>query len=408
MSPLDWALVESWKNAGVPLEAVMRGIDSPSRNGASRKVKTQMVNSLAFCAQAVLTEAKIMAGAAPPRRESAPPFPLDDLRAYLAATPPRSEPQFPEIAGVPAQYRGRRTRRSGSRRAAPHRPRREDDRDARARQSEEELLLARQDLDRQLRPYRGKMTAEQLTMLEKQYLERNLSRDRNSRASACSICVEFTSSRRCRTDRRPSPPCRYRSRLPAASRSGTRGPSSSFSSATIFFVFASITSPEEDHTVLPSMQKVIQPGRSRTWMFIPCFGGITVASKMWMRLLHAVRQPELLLVRRERDPVARAAVPLRRPGLEALHLDAVQLLPRLDVADLEAEQAVDVDEHQRVAPVHRERPDRIRERPHRAHDRVASSGRRCSAGSTSVPPYTRAIRPARRSYCARPTWARSS
>ena len=28
MSPLDWALVETWKNAGVPLEAVLRGIDA--------------------------------------------------------------------------------------------------------------------------------------------------------------------------------------------------------------------------------------------------------------------------------------------------------------------------------------------------------------------------------------------
>ena len=28
MSPLDWALVEAWKNAGVPLEAVLRGIDA--------------------------------------------------------------------------------------------------------------------------------------------------------------------------------------------------------------------------------------------------------------------------------------------------------------------------------------------------------------------------------------------
>jgi hypothetical protein len=45
---------------------------------------------------------------------------------------------------------------------------------ARAQQSEETLLEARQELDRQLRPYRGKMTAEQLAMLEKQYLERNL------------------------------------------------------------------------------------------------------------------------------------------------------------------------------------------------------------------------------------------
>jgi hypothetical protein len=45
---------------------------------------------------------------------------------------------------------------------------------ARSRQTEEQALGARQELDRQLRPYRGKMTAEQLSMLEKQYLERSL------------------------------------------------------------------------------------------------------------------------------------------------------------------------------------------------------------------------------------------
>ena len=27
LSTLDWALIESWKNSGVPLEAVLRGID---------------------------------------------------------------------------------------------------------------------------------------------------------------------------------------------------------------------------------------------------------------------------------------------------------------------------------------------------------------------------------------------
>jgi hypothetical protein len=45
---------------------------------------------------------------------------------------------------------------------------------ARARQTDDQLLTARTDLDRELRPYRGKMTAEQLAMLEKQYLERRL------------------------------------------------------------------------------------------------------------------------------------------------------------------------------------------------------------------------------------------
>jgi hypothetical protein len=45
---------------------------------------------------------------------------------------------------------------------------------ARAQQSEEQALESRRELDRQLRPYRGKMTADQLSMLEKQYLERHL------------------------------------------------------------------------------------------------------------------------------------------------------------------------------------------------------------------------------------------
>ena len=45
---------------------------------------------------------------------------------------------------------------------------------ARSRQDEEELLAARRSLDIELRPYRGKMTAPQLAMLEQQYLERRL------------------------------------------------------------------------------------------------------------------------------------------------------------------------------------------------------------------------------------------
>ncbi len=35
LSPLDWALIESWKNAEVPLEAVLRGIDAAFRNGVA-------------------------------------------------------------------------------------------------------------------------------------------------------------------------------------------------------------------------------------------------------------------------------------------------------------------------------------------------------------------------------------
>jgi len=45
---------------------------------------------------------------------------------------------------------------------------------ARAGQTEEELLESRRNLEAELRPYRSKMSAAQLAMLEKQYLERRL------------------------------------------------------------------------------------------------------------------------------------------------------------------------------------------------------------------------------------------
>ena len=77
LSPLDWALLETWKNAGVPLEAVLRGIDAAFEKWRAKKVKTLMVNSLAFCAQAVLTEARIVSEAGTASREPQQPAAVD-------------------------------------------------------------------------------------------------------------------------------------------------------------------------------------------------------------------------------------------------------------------------------------------------------------------------------------------
>jgi len=181
MSPLDWALVEAWKNAGVPIEAVLRGIDAALENWRSKRNRVQMVNSVAYCTQAVMTEAQIMAGVAQPprtRKEVSAPFTLDELRDYLKsnAAQLQSRPGFEEIgaaverlADVSAVYSDledleRRLTALEDKMIAT----------ARARQSDEDLLRARRDLDLQLRPYRGKMSAEQLSMLEKQFLERQL------------------------------------------------------------------------------------------------------------------------------------------------------------------------------------------------------------------------------------------
>jgi hypothetical protein len=179
LSPLDWALLESWKNSGVPLEAVLRGIDEAFDKWRSRKVKTQMVNSLAFCAQAVLTEAQIMTEAAPQRsrRETAPPFTIDELRAYLERNAAALPPGYEEIAASLGRLAGDVEQHFADLEALEQRLTVLEEKmvaAARTRQSEEEMLQSRQELDRQLRAYRGKMTADQLSMLEKQYLERHL------------------------------------------------------------------------------------------------------------------------------------------------------------------------------------------------------------------------------------------
>jgi hypothetical protein len=179
LSPLEWALVESWKNGEVPLEAVLRGIDAAFEKWRSRKVKTQMVNSLAFCAQAVLTEAQIMAGAAPARvrKESAPPFPLEELRAYLERNAASLPAGFEDTAAALRKLAAEAEQHFADLESLERRLTVLEEKmlaRARTRQTEEQALDARQELDRQLRPYRGKMTAEQLSMLEKQYLERSL------------------------------------------------------------------------------------------------------------------------------------------------------------------------------------------------------------------------------------------
>ena len=63
-STLDWVLMESWKDAGVPLEAVLRGIDATFDKYERRPRKTRKINSLGYCSQEVLAAAEQMKEAA--------------------------------------------------------------------------------------------------------------------------------------------------------------------------------------------------------------------------------------------------------------------------------------------------------------------------------------------------------
>jgi hypothetical protein len=179
MSPLDWALVENWKNSGIPLEAVLRGIEVAFEKWHAKKKKGRMVNSLAYCAQAVHQEAEALAQGRPARKEIAPPFELDELREFLERNEAaiREKPEFKDVADALGVLVREAERHYADLEALEQRLTVLEEKAsavARSSMSEDDLLAARRELDGALRPYRGKMSADQIVMLERQYLDRRI------------------------------------------------------------------------------------------------------------------------------------------------------------------------------------------------------------------------------------------
>lgn len=187
LSPLDWALIESWKNSGVPLEAVLRGIDAAFEKWRAKRSRVQMVNSLAFCSQPVMLEAQRMADAGTDRphdraRQSEPaPFAADDLRQFMernaAAIRATGIPEFEPVAASLGQIITELTDLAADTEKLEQRLSVLEQKLvalARSRQTDEQALATRIQLDSQLGPYKSKMTAQQIAMLEAQFLERAL------------------------------------------------------------------------------------------------------------------------------------------------------------------------------------------------------------------------------------------
>ena len=78
LSTLDWALIETWREAGIPLEAALRGIDAAfdKYEARQKRARMQRINGLAWCAQAVMQAAVEMSeasvGSAPGGSASTP------------------------------------------------------------------------------------------------------------------------------------------------------------------------------------------------------------------------------------------------------------------------------------------------------------------------------------------------
>ena len=163
----------------MPLEAVLRGIDAAFEKWRARpaRARFQMVNSVAYCAQAVAEEAQSLAAGAPAKRE-APASVFDRRRAQdtcsempMHCARPGHGDLAESLERLNLEELYRDLEQLEQRLTAI-----EEKMIARARAtaSEEALFEARRSLDQELKPYRGKMSAEQLATLERQFLDRKV------------------------------------------------------------------------------------------------------------------------------------------------------------------------------------------------------------------------------------------
>lgn len=192
LSTLDWALIETWKDAGIPLEAVLRGIDEAFDRYDQRKNKSRQVNSLAYCAQAVLSAAEDMKEAAVgAERAPAPAAGLDHdaVAAYLRRKAAELEQRAAALP-PPAQPVARECAASLSTAAAELAPRTAPQLEELERlltvleeklmaallaaAADADLLAIRADADRDLAPYRRNLTADQIERLYRQYVHKRL------------------------------------------------------------------------------------------------------------------------------------------------------------------------------------------------------------------------------------------
>jgi hypothetical protein len=203
VSPLDWAIVETWQKSGIPLGAVLKGIDRAFESyGRSRRAAGgRSLKSLAYCVDAVLDAAaeaqEAAAGSGPSQngsraaRPAPEPFSRDEVRKYLG----RNAEKLRAARAVHAKdatltARLDETAKRLEEIAAELNSSESLDLEDFERRltvleekllpalqsgaSEDVLLNIRREMDRQLAPYRRKMSAEQLVQLERQYTQKRL------------------------------------------------------------------------------------------------------------------------------------------------------------------------------------------------------------------------------------------
>ncbi len=201
VSPLDWAIVETWQKAGIPLGAVLKGIDRAFESWARsrRAAGGRQLKSLAYCVDAVLDAAEeaqeAAAGTGPEVQSSRPaaePFSRQELKSYIERNAARlCEASEKHRRAYPAM--AERLKHAAEKLAetlpATETPGALDLEELEQRLTvledkltaaisadadESAMLAIRQEMDRSLAPYRRKMSAGQLAQLERQYTQKRL------------------------------------------------------------------------------------------------------------------------------------------------------------------------------------------------------------------------------------------
>ena len=202
LSTLDWALIETWRDAGIPLEAALRGIDAAFDKYEARQKKARMrkVNGLAWCAQAVMEAAEELReaaiGTAAPKTDAEAPesgFEHDRVAAHLKAAavaldaatvaPEACAATATRLRELASAVRGEASAAAGDKAAAENL----EDLERHLTVLEGKLFAAlnaaapedlvvrlKEHADRELAPYRSRMGAVQIRQVKQQFEQKQL------------------------------------------------------------------------------------------------------------------------------------------------------------------------------------------------------------------------------------------